>query len=100
MASKVETPGAGVYQFSSSRQKRAFMRKNWPIYAISLPGILYFLVFKYIPLFGSVIAFQNYNIFKGIRGSVWVGLDNFRRMFEYTEFLTILKNTILIGFKM
>lgn len=43
------------------------------------------------------MAFQNYNIFKGFTGSPWVGLDQFRRMFTYPEFLRILENTILIG---
>lgn len=97
MASKIQPSDRTIYHFSSQSQKWAFMRKHWPIYVISLPGIIYFLLFKYIPLFGSVIAFQNYNIFKGIKGSPWVGLENFQRMFQYTEFLQILKNTILIG---
>ncbi|WP_223830070.1 ABC transporter permease [Paenibacillus arenilitoris] len=86
-----------TYQFASSRHKWKFMRKYWPLYALSLPGIIYFVIFRYVPLFGSVIAFQNYNIFKGIGGSAWVGLDHFKRMFEYAEFVPILKNTILIG---
>ncbi|MEC0228658.1 ABC transporter permease [Paenibacillus alba] len=97
MASKIQPSDRTIYNFSSRSQKWAFMRKHWPIYVISLPGIIYFLLFKYVPLMGSVIAFQNYNIFKGIKGSPWVGLDNFQRMFTYTEFLQILKNTILIG---
>lgn len=97
MASKIQPSDRTIYHFSSQSQKWAFMRKHWPIYVISLPGIIYFLLFKYISLFGSVIAFQNYNIFKGIKGSPWVGLENFQRMFQYTEFLQILKNTILIG---
>ncbi|MGG1514496.1 ABC transporter permease subunit [Paenibacillus oryzisoli] len=97
MASKIQASDRSIYTFSTQRQKWAFMRKHWPIYVISIPGIIYFLLFKYIPLFGSMIAFQNYNIFKGIKSSPWVGLDNFQRMFQYTEFLQILKNTILIG---
>lgn len=97
MASKIQASDRSNYTFSSQRQKWVFMRKHWPIYVISIPGIIYFLLFKYIPLFGSMIAFQNYNIFKGIKNSPWVGLDNFQRMFQYTEFLQILKNTILIG---
>ncbi|MNI09884.1 putative multiple-sugar transport system permease YteP [compost metagenome] len=97
MASKIQ-PSDHVYiQFSTRAQKWAFIRKHWPLYLISLPGIFYFLLFKYIPLLFSVIAFKNYNIFKGIQGSPWVGLDNFKRMFAYTDFYPILKNTILIG---
>lgn len=75
----------------------ATLKRYWPLYVISLPGIFFFIIFKYLPLFGSVIAFQNYNIFKGITGSPWVGLEHFKRMFAYTEFLIILKNTLIIG---
>jgi putative aldouronate transport system permease protein len=73
------------------------VRKYKVIYLISLPGILYFLVFKYIPLLGSVMAFQDYNIFKGFTGSPFVGFAHFQHMFQYSEFLRILKNTVLIG---
>jgi putative aldouronate transport system permease protein len=97
MANKIQPSDRTVYQFLTPSHKWAFVRKHWPLYLISVPGIIYFLIFKYIPLFGSVIAFQNYNIFKGIKGSPWVGLDNFKRMFDYSDFLPILKNTILIG---
>jgi putative aldouronate transport system permease protein len=81
----------------NKKAKRAFVLKHWPLYLISIPGLLYFVIFKYIPLFGSSIAFQDYNIFKGIADSPWVGLAHFQRMFEYEEFLVILKNTLLIG---
>ncbi|UUZ78837.1 hypothetical protein LJK88_26530 [Paenibacillus sp. P26] len=69
MASKTDTSGQIVYRFAHAKAKRAFMFKHWPLYLISIPGILYFALFKYVPLFGSAIAFQNYNIFKGITGA-------------------------------
>lgn len=80
------------------KRRMSNLRKYKALYLISLPGIIYFIVFKYLPLLGSVMAFQNYNIFKGFTGSPWVGLDQFRRMFTYPEFLRILENTVLIGF--
>ncbi|MFS0870837.1 ABC transporter permease [Paenibacillus xylanilyticus] len=67
------------------------------LYLLSVPGILYFFIFKYVPLFGSFIAFQNYNIFKGITGSDWVGLEHFQKMFSHYDFLRILNNTLLLG---
>lgn len=73
------------------------MKKYKAIYLVSIPGIVYFIIFKYIPLFGSVMAFQNYNIFKGLSGSPWVGLEHFQRMFQYDEFLRIFYNTVIIG---
>lgn len=63
-----------------------------------LPGVLYFFVFKYIPLLGSVIAFQDFQIFRGLFKSPWVGLENFRYIFQYPDFYRILKNTVVIGF--
>ncbi|WJH34701.1 ABC transporter permease subunit [Paenibacillus sp. CC-CFT747] len=81
----------------SQRQLASYMWKYKALYVMALPGILYFLLFKYVPLAGSIIAFQNYNIFNGITGSEWVGLEHFRKMFEHYDFLRILKNTLLIG---
>lgn len=97
MASKTSTAGQSLYQFRSVKEKRAFVLKHWPIYVLSLPGLVYFIIFKYIPLLGSVIAFQDYNIFRGITDSAWVGLKHFQHMFAYPEFLNILKNNLLIG---
>ncbi|MCJ7840246.1 ABC transporter permease subunit [Lederbergia sp. NSJ-179] len=67
------------------------------LYVMILPGIVFYIVFKYIPLFGSVIAFQDYQIFKGIWNSPWVGLDNFRFLFSYQDFFLILRNTAIIA---
>ncbi|SDM26657.1 ABC transporter permease [Sediminibacillus halophilus] len=78
-------------------RKLALIWKHKALYLIALPGIAYFIIFKYIPIMGSVIAFQDYNIFQGITGSAWVGLEQFERMFQYPEFLRILKNTLLIN---
>jgi putative aldouronate transport system permease protein len=63
-----------------------------------LPGIVYFLIFKYIPLGGIVIAFQDYNIFRGIAESPFVGWKHFINLFTYPDFLRVLKNTLLISF--
>lgn len=68
------------------------------IFLIALPGILHFIVFKYVPLFGNVIAFQNYDLFLGIWNSKWVGFDHFIRMFSYGEFIKVLRNTLLLSF--
>ncbi|MBA2938722.1 sugar ABC transporter permease [Paenibacillus sp. CGMCC 1.16610] len=62
-----------------------------------MPGIVFFLLFKYVPILGSVIAFQDYNVYKGIMGSPFVGLKHFETLFTYPEFAKILKNTVLIS---
>ncbi|MFS0611974.1 ABC transporter permease [Lederbergia ruris] len=68
------------------------------LYVMILPGIIFYIVFKYIPLFGSVIAFQDYQIFKGIWNSPWVGLENFQFLFSYQDFFLVLRNTATIAF--
>lgn len=67
------------------------------LYSMVLPGVIYFIVFRYVPLGGAVIAFQDYQIFNGMWHSPWVGWKHFESMFAYHDFLKILRNTILIG---
>jgi putative aldouronate transport system permease protein len=62
-----------------------------------LPGLVFFIVFKYVPLTGSIIAFQDYNVFKGVFGSPFVGLKHFEALFSYPEFYRVLRNTLLIS---
>lgn len=74
------------------------IKKHKTLYIMSIPGILYFIVFKYIPLAGTIIAFQDYNIFEGMMASEFVGLKHFKLLFEYGEFRRILLNTMVISF--
>jgi len=97
MAAKITAAEKTVQKAPSKHVLLSYMWKFRALYFISLPGIFYFLIFKYIPLAGSVIAFQEYHIFKGFTGSPWVGLEHFRQMFAYPDFLRILNNTILLG---
>ncbi|NOU90555.1 ABC transporter permease subunit [Paenibacillus sp. LMG 31460] len=62
-----------------------------------VPGMLYLLVFKYFPLLGSVIAFQDYNIFKGFSASPWVGLKWFEQFLTYPNLKRLLVNTLMIS---
>ncbi|NMO96820.1 ABC transporter permease [Paenibacillus lemnae] len=74
------------------------MIKNRSIYFMILPGLLYFVIFKYIPMSGLVIAFQNYQPYLGIMGSPWVGLEHFQRLFSEPLFFNILSNTLILFF--
>lgn len=76
---------------------RENFKKFWPLYLMCIPGVLYLFAFKYIPLFGSVIAFQDYSVHKGILGSPFVGLANFIKLFQYPDFYKVLRNTIQLG---
>ncbi|WP_239633574.1 ABC transporter permease subunit [Paenibacillus sp. H1-7] len=70
---------------------------SWVLLLIALPGLAHFLIFKYIPLAGNIIAFQEYNLFAGILHSEWVGLKHFQFMFDYAEFMLVLKNSLKFG---
>lgn len=71
--------------------------RNRDIYIILLPTILYFLIFKYVPMFGNVIAFQDYSITKGIWKSEFVGLENFKDFLSDYYFFRLLRNTLSIN---
>ncbi len=61
------------------------------------PGILFLILFRYVPMGGIIIAFKDYSIYKGIWESDWVGFENFRRVFSSSDFLAVLRNTLLIS---
>lgn len=77
--------------------KRFHKRGSRTLFLLMLPGLAYFLVFHYGALLGNVIAFKDYVPFDGVWGSRWVGLDNFRRMFEDGEFWDAVLNTLWIA---
>lgn len=68
------------------------------IYLMLLPVMAYYIVFRYAPMYGITIAFKNYNIFKGIFGSEWVGLDIFKKVFSNKNFWSAIRNTFLLNF--
>lgn len=75
---------------------RSIYRNRW-FYLMMIPGLVYYILFHYAPMAGTLIAFQNYNLMKGIWGSPWVGFDNFREIFDNPEFLKIMRNTLIIS---
>ena len=74
----------------------AYIKQEYLLYLIMIPGILYFVVFKYIPMYGVTIAFQNYNIFNP-DASIFVGLENFQKLFSQAGFQRALVNNIVIS---
>lgn len=81
-----------------NRQKTlAQMWKCRWLYLMLLPVIVFFLVFKYAPMYGITIAFQDYNIFKGPFGSKWWGLTTFKKVFADSNFWSAIKNTLVLN---
>jgi putative aldouronate transport system permease protein len=83
---------------NSSNKLLKYMKKNKWLYILLIPGLLYFILFRYVPIFGLVIAFKDYDIFKGIWDSAWVGFDNFRVVFGSRDFKQVFSNTMIISF--
>lgn len=83
----------------SARPKKS--RKVWNyvkahpwLYLMMIPGLLYLAIFNYAPMYGVVIAFQKFNFVKGISGSKWIGLQNFRELFQSEQFMRVMSNSI------
>ena len=74
------------------------IRNNWQLYVMILPVLAGFFLFRFYPLYGLQIAFKDYNIVAGIKGSEWVGLENFLKFFEDPFFFRVVKNTVVLGF--
>lgn len=72
------------------------VRDRW-LYVLLAPGALYFLIFKYLPMWGVVIAFQDYSAFMGVFKSTWVGFQNFSDFFINPDFVRLLVNTLLLS---
>lgn len=79
-----------------SARKRKIL-SNWQLYVLMLPALLYTLLFCYKPMYGIMIAFEDFSVRKGIWGSEWVGLENFGRLFHSYWFPIILKNTFVLS---
>ena len=73
-------------------------KREWQIYAMLLPTIIWFIVFLYKPMYGLQIAFKDYSIFRGVAGSPWVGWEHFQTLFSNDQFLRAVRNTITISF--
>lgn len=78
------------------RLKKNF-RKNWMLYVMILPVVIYYLIFAYTPMYGVILAFKNYRVKAGILGSPWVGFAHFTRFFNGYNFWTLIKNTLGIS---
>ena len=83
---------------SRVKTKWYYIKKNWQLYLFFLlPAVALTFIFKYIPMGGVLIAFKDYNAFKGIWGSDWVGLKYFERFISSPDFLRYLMNTLMLS---
>jgi putative aldouronate transport system permease protein len=76
---------------------RRSLQRHWTLYLLMTVPLVWFAVFKYIPMANAVLAFKNYNVVRGIWGSPWVGWQNFEIFFANPVFWTLVKNTFLLS---
>ena len=82
---------------------RAYLRNEWALYLMLVPGLFFLIVYKFLPLYGITLAFKDYNIFLGsnpieaITLSKWVGFKHFDRLFNNPDFYNVLRNTLAIN---
>lgn len=83
-------------KYTGDRIKKDFQR-NWTLYLLVIPVIIFYAIFMYKPMYGAIIAFMDYTPAKGISGSEWVGFENFARFFSSPYFVRLLRNTLLLS---
>jgi len=77
--------------------KIKYLKNNYQLYLMLIFPLIYLILFKYKPMLGTIVAFKEFNIFKGIIGSEWVGLAHFKEAFSSAAFWLALKNTLVLN---
>lgn len=80
------------------KKTQKVIAKDYQLYLLALPAVVYFFIFNYVPMYGIQIAFKNFMPVKGIWGSPWVGFKQFERFFSSYQFWQLIKNTIGLSF--
>lgn len=74
-----------------------YIKRDWMLYAMLVVPAAYYIIFKYIPMYGVTIAFRDYNLFKGINESPWAGMKYFNRLLKQKEFFRVVRNTLVLN---
>ncbi|MDF2923662.1 MAG: protein lplB [Paenibacillaceae bacterium] len=96
MSTEAVVPAIPLRKVYRRQKLKRLVRNRW-LYAMMLPGILYFIIFKYVPMYGVMLAFKNYQPFLGFLKSDWVGMKHFARFFGDPLFGMLLKNTFILA---
>ncbi|MDW7657009.1 MAG: ABC transporter permease subunit [Bacillota bacterium] len=90
-----------IYKESFNRRMKrelGAIKRDRLLYVMVIPGIFYFLLFRYVPMYGITIAFRDYNLFRGFSDAPFIGFKVFERMFNTIAFNRAFSNTIVISF--
>jgi len=74
-----------------------YMKNNYQLYLLVLPALILLIIFKYVPMYGAIIAFKDFNPLQGIMGSPWIGWENFEKFMSTPDFINLLKNTLKLS---
>ena len=100
MAQAKSTPNM-VREVNVRPERKSRMARLWQnnkyLWLLFLPCLIYFILFRYVPMFGLIITFKDYNLFKGVWESKWVGFKYYKMFLENPDFLLLMKNTFLLG---
>jgi putative aldouronate transport system permease protein len=97
LSNELASTGYLVKKGTGKGRIKKVLKEQWPLYLMVLPGIVYFIIFKIVPIFGSIIAFQDYDIAMGIFKSPFVGLKHFVNFFKYYNSRQVFINTVVIA---
>ncbi len=88
---------ASVLRKTTLKKRGWDLKRTWPLHLFLLPAVILALIFQYVPMFGLVMAFQDYKPWLGFFQSDWVGLEHFKTMFEYPDARQVIWNTFVIS---
>ena len=95
MEASKKNPAAESWKQKVQRNAREMVKKRW-LYFLLIPGIIFFALFKYVPMYGLKIAFMDYNQYNPSQ-SEWVGLQQFVNLFSKRSFIPVLRKTVVIS---
>ena len=94
----IEPVGLQINKPGGFAAKLKEIKKTKYLFILLLPGFLFYIIFHYVPMYGIIIAFEEYNTRLGVFGSPWIGLENFIKFFKHPYFFRLIKNTFLLSF--
>jgi putative aldouronate transport system permease protein len=95
--SAIQSQTIEATRIDAANARAKYLKRAFPFYLMIFPGVLLFLVFRYLPMFGVFIAFKDYTPFRGVWKSEWIGFQNFVQLFSEKDFLLLLKNTLYLN---
>ena len=89
--------GNRLIRAGNKRSSFYYFWSNRYLYLLLTPCVIYFIIFNYVPMYGLILAFKDFRFSRGIFGSAWVGLENFKYLFQLERFYQVLGNSLLLS---